>query len=496
MRASSASSTEQAPLLLAGFRVERELWRAGTIVAYEAHQVGLERRVVLTVLAGGDPRARHFRAGAWPEHRHVVSLYAVGESERGLHIATRFVPAATTLAQRIAAGDDARGWLADVRATLAQTGAIHGALGEEHALLVDRDDRVLITGFGLGPPGATAADDERALARLEREVASRTALVSAAGPRRRRRATAVATVAAATAAAAAVALIAAAREDSRPAVAPAVGPGLVALGSALSAGPAATVDCDGERPSGGSLGCTALQSALAGRALAASRDGALRAWHVRGARGEVALRVIRRRGPRFVMVGGSGYERVGGGSHSFAVDVPIRRGDLVGLELAPGSGGGYRHGVRGATTTRFVAALRFSAPRAPNAPTGVGRDEELLLRVDYAPGESVRVPRALTGAAARRAPAGRPVGEREIDVDGGRTVTAAAVVLPRGVAVDVLRGARRRARIALPGADPAGRLVLFSPAGDPDLTLAWRNPAGERIEVRYRVTASSIAALR
>ena len=38
--------------------------------------------------------------------------------------------------------------------------------------------------------------------------------------------------------------------------------------------------------------------------------------------------------------------------------------------------------------------------------------------------------------------------------------------------------------------------MLFSPAGEPDLTLAWRNPDGERIDARYRVTATSIAPLR
>jgi hypothetical protein len=149
--------------------------------------------------------------------------------------------------------------------------------------------------------------------------------------------------------------------------------------------------------------------------------------------------------------------------------------------------------VRAATTARFVAALSYGQPRRPN-PSPAGRDEELLLRVDFAPGRGPG-PRRITGSAARRAPAGRRVDEREIDVRGGRTVTVAAVALEEAVVLDVLQDGRRRARIDLPGADPAGRPVLFTPAGEPDLTLAWRNPGGGLIEARYRVTATSITPL-
>ena len=451
---------------------------------------------MLTVLDGDDPRAQRFRASAWPEHPHVVRLYAAGMSERRLFIATRFVPGATTLAQRIAAGDDARGWLADVRAALAATGAVHGALGDEGSLLVDRDDRVLIAGFGLGPPAATAADDERALALLERMGTGHAAGRRRARPSRRRRAIAAGAAAAAVAGGAVALLVGpgAGGRDERPAPAPEPAAGLVALGSALAPGPATTVDCDGAPPSGRSLGCTAMQTALAGRALAAPRDGVIRAWHVRDARGELAMRVIRRRGTRFYMVGGSSFETVAAGLDSFRASVTIRRGDLVGLELAPGSGAGFRDAPRSATTTRFVGALRFGHRRAPNPSPGSGAGEELLLRVDYAPGHAL-APVGLTGAAARTAPGGRRVDEREIVLDGGRTVTVAAVALDDAVVLDVFERGRRRARIDLPGADPAGRPLLLTLVGEPDLTFAWRNPGGERIDARYRVTATSITPL-
>ena len=68
----------------------------------------------------------------------------------------------------------------------------------------------------------------------------------------------------------------------------------------------------------------------------------------------------------------------------------------------------------------------------------------------------------------------------------------AVVVLADRVVVDVFRGARRRARIEVPGADPDGRR-LVALTGEPDLLLVWRNPDGDRIDARYQVTASSIA---
>jgi hypothetical protein len=485
---SSPSSTEDEALRIGGFRVEREIRRSGTTVIYEATQVDLERRVALTVLSPDDPRAKRFQAAAWPEHRHVLRLFAAGESEHGFHIATRFVPGATTLAQRIAAGDDATRWLDDVRDALDSTDAVHGALGEEESLLIDGGGEVLIAGFGLGPDDATRADDERSLAALERSAATRSRPERIPLPRR-----VSARVAGAVAAAVALALIAVAAPDdatSPDPAPPAVARGMVALGSALAAGPVRTVDCEGDPPSGASPSCTATQTALPGRVLVASRDGTVRRWHVRGARGEVAMRVIRRRGAKFIVAGGSGYERVDGGVRSFRAAVPIRAGDLVALELGPGSGAGFRESVAGAATTRFLSALS-PVPRAPNPPPGLGRSEEILLRVDYEPG-SLSAPDPVTGAAAAAAADGRRLDERVVDLAGGGTVTVAAVSLGDRVVVDVFRGGRRRARVEVPGADPGGRLVALTLIGAPTPTLVWRNPDGGRIESRYQVTATSI----
>jgi hypothetical protein len=487
MRASSSSTTEPR---IAGFRLVREVARHGTTVTYEAVQLDLERPVSLTLLAPGDPRAGRFRADAWPEHPHVSSLYAAGDHQDGFAIATRLVPGATTLRRRIADGADPTAWLATVRAALATTGVVHGGLDDETSLLVDGDGRVFITGFGLAPADATAADDERALRRLVDATGVR------ARPRPRNRRSLFG--AAGTLAIGLPLLLAAVSgDDGAPPAGPdALAPGAVALGSALAAGPDRTVDCDGEPPSGRSLACTAMQSALPGSEVIVPRDGVVIAWHVRGARGDVALRVIRpRSATRFGLVGGSDFETVDEGLHSFRAAVPVRRGDRFGLELAPGAAAGFRTGVPGATTSRFIDPLK-SESRRPNPPAGAGRDEELLLRVEYAPGRTIEPPARLTGAAAAAAPDGRRRAERELDVTGGDTVTVTVVALPGGVAVDLFDGSVRRARITVPGADPRGRPERFTAKGEADLTLAWRNPDGRGIETPYRVTARSIAAGR
>ena len=206
------------------------------------------------------------------------------------------------------------------------------------------------------------------------------------------------------------------RTRSAPARPPS-GAGLVALGSALAAGPARTVDCDGDRPSGGSQSCTAMQTALRGRTLAAPRDGVVRRWHVRGARGEVALRVIRRSGAT------SGWSAAAATSASTAastrsrVDAPIRRGDLLGLELAPGSGGGFRGNGAGRDddALRLRAALRPAARAEPVARHRSRRGAAAARRLRAWPGP--RRPTRMTGAAAPRAPAGRRLAEREIDLE-------------------------------------------------------------------------------
>ncbi|WP_372787746.1 hypothetical protein [Paraconexibacter sp.] len=470
----------------------REVARSTTGTAiYDAVQLDLDRPVTLTVLAPHDPRAPRFRAEAWPEHPHVVSLFVAGMSDDRFYIATRHVPGASTLQRRIADGADPQGWLDEVRATLVATGTVHGALEDEVSLVVDGADRVLITGFGLAPAGATAIDDVRALERLG----------ELSGVVRRPQRPVRGRVATLIAGAAVLAVVAlwlavgpgggdAARSDQAPA--PAGTPGALALGSSLAAGPAATADCDGEPPSGRSPACTLVQRALPGRAVVVPRDGVLVAWHVRAARGEVALRVVRPRGTgRFAVVGGSDPETVDGTVRTFRTALPVRRGDRVGLELAPRAAAGLRTAVAAARTWRFIGPLRAES-RAPDQVAVAGRDEELLLRVDVVLGRRLPAPTRLTGAEAAVARRGRRLDELRLDVRGGATVTVAVVLLPAAVAVDVFDGQRRRARVVVPGVDPGGRPVRFTAKGEADLTLGWRNPGGRSLETRFRVTADSV----
>ena len=76
---------------LCGFRLERELGHGSSGTVYEATQVSLDRRVALKLLPP-DPRlAQRVRRLQWPEHPHVVRMYAAGTSEHGHFVAMQLV---------------------------------------------------------------------------------------------------------------------------------------------------------------------------------------------------------------------------------------------------------------------------------------------------------------------------------------------------------------------------------------------------------------------
>ena len=98
--ASGLSGTElQAGALVGDFRVERLLARGGMGVIYEAHQLSLQRRVALKLIAPGtiaDDRARarferEARAAMELEHPNLVRVHAAGEDDGVLFIAMRLI---------------------------------------------------------------------------------------------------------------------------------------------------------------------------------------------------------------------------------------------------------------------------------------------------------------------------------------------------------------------------------------------------------------------
>ncbi|PTL59002.1 hypothetical protein C7Y72_04735 [Paraconexibacter algicola] len=295
-------------------------------------------------------------------------------------------------------------------------------------------------------------------------------------------------LAAAGAAAGVVVLVPA--EDRGPARAadavPPVGSGLVAIGSALD-GPADELrgrDCRDRVPSGSSPACTVLQTELPGRRTVVPTTGAIRAWTVRGARGELVLQVLRRRGGEIFQVFRSQPTVVPDtGVHRYPLALPALAGDLVALAVLPGARVGLRPAA-GARTERWFGPV--SAQTGPGRTTGFAYDVQ--MRVELERGATVPPPRLLVGAEAARARAGREVAASETRLPDGRRVRVALVEVGGAVVVDLFRGGVRRARSVVPDLRPGGEVVEFkafeSPGNDSQLNVGWRNP-GTRSDIAH-----------
>jgi Protein kinase domain len=472
-RTSSSSSTElAAPALgdeLAGFRLERLIGHGRESLVFEATQVSLDRRVALKVLPER-PAGDRLR---WPENRHVVSLYAAGPCEYGYFVAMQLIRGtslAELLESRRVRREEVQPVIDDVRAALDaahRAGMVHGAVNARN-VLVDEGGRGFLTDFGLESPGATMESDREQFDALERQ-----ALQRAQSPRRPRRAV-LALLAGIVLTAAVAAVILATRGGT----ASTPGPlrGAEALGSALPAAGVVSADCSGRPPSGASEPCTLVQTRLDGRPLAVRANGVVRRWSVRGARGELALQVMRRRGALVYRVARSPYELIRDERlHVLTANLPVRKGDLVGLAVAPGSAVGVRR-AGGATTQRQFGVNDLAAARFDHA--GTERDQEVLLRVEYVPGARWRPADLLTGAGAAAAPDGRKLDA--LDLGGGLKV--AAVSLGDRIVLDLRLGEQRIGRLPFDGADPKGRLGSLVTSefrfGRPIVRMVWRNPSG------------------
>ncbi len=274
-------------------------------------------------------------------------------------------------------------------------------------------------------------------------------------------------------------------EDSTPAsAAPADRAGLVYIGADLNGSPGRTLDCLGRRPAALSPACTVVQAGLPGARVVVPRNGTIRRWSVRGARGEVRLAILRPRDGGAFQIALSPTETVGSAEvQTFETDIEVERGDLVGLIPTRGSGLGVRTGVRGATTQRWIPPVPGVGRPADRGP-GSGFDNELLLRVGIQPGGKRRATPQVTGAAAARLPAGRVVRAQRIAV-AGRPSRLALVQVGGRFAVDQFTGGRRTARIDVPGLLPGAQIVLFEAAvWSPDQTgldLAFINEGSARL---------------
>jgi hypothetical protein len=470
--AGSARSGEPAPgTVVAGFRLERLIGRGSRAVVFEATQLSLGRRVALKLLddRGMAERVRRLR---WPEHAGAVALYGTGDSEHGPWLAMRLIRGGTL--------ETARADLGPVAAALEHAhdrGIVHGDVTARNVLV--EDGRAYLSDFGLGGADASPEDDRAALASLVARFGSR---------RPGRRALALVVSAAGLAAAAAVVVAVTGDSSAR---APAAPEGTRAVGSDLAPGDIESLDCDGRAPSGASRACTVSQFDLRDRPVAVPVAGTITSWAVRGARGTLALQVLRGRGSLLLEVARSADVKVGRGLHLEPARLAVARGDRVALLVPPGAAVGMRRAGPGTTVERWIGPLLEPVGPAQR-PVGADLDRELLLRVDVRPGATVPEVRPLRGDRAAAASAGRRVAERVVAIAGGAVRTAHVVVLGDGaVVVDLFDGARRIARAPVAGADGRGRLAGAT-ASRGALRVRWANPDGRRVDRRLAVTADGV----
>lgn len=285
-------------------------------------------------------------------------------------------------------------------------------------------------------------------------------------------------------------------EDSISDAAPPVGDGMVALGSELPSTGIRSVDCRGRKAGPNSPSCTVLQTVLPGARLLVPTSGAIHSWTVRGAIGELALQVIRKRDGQYFQLFRSQVTPIPDRNvHTFPVELAVDPGDMVALAVSPDSEIGVVPDVMGARTDRFFGPV--GPETRPDLGPGTGFDNEVLLRVEYEPGGEPEPPEQIFG-------------EEAADLDDGEVVASSDTVLPDGrkvevhlteyddqVWVDLYLAGERQSRIAVPDLMPGGRVVEFkafeAPGSPSQLNVGWVNPDTERpIEHYFGLSGSAL----
>jgi TRAP transporter TAXI family solute receptor len=150
------------PCRFGDYLLQKILGRGGMGVVYLAEQVQLERRVAIKMIrsgcfAGEEEIQRFYaeaRSAARLDHPNIVAVYQCGEIDGHHYFSMDFVPG-TDLARRISQGPmearDAARCVRDVARTIAYAhsqGVLHRDLKPAN-VLIDEDDHVVITDFGL-----------------------------------------------------------------------------------------------------------------------------------------------------------------------------------------------------------------------------------------------------------------------------------------------------------------------------------------------------------
>jgi Protein kinase domain len=289
-------------------------------------------------------------------------------------------------------------------------------------------------------------------------------------------------------------------DETQVPVAPADRAGLVYVGADLNGGPTRTLDCRGRAAASASPACTVTQAALPGATVVVPRDGLIRQWSVRGARGDVTLAVLRPREGGLFQVALSDTETAGSAEvQTFRSAVDVEAGDRVGVVVGPASAVGVRPGVAGARIDRWIPPVPGTG-RPPDRRGGSGFDSELLVRVGIAPGAAQKSPPRVAGAAAERLPAGEALARTRVKL-GTRSVRLALVDAAGRTALDAFAGDRRTARIGIGEMRPGAAITRFyAQPWSPEATgvdVSFVNEGSARLIQRsYVLDASGLTLIR
>ncbi len=169
----------------------------------------------------------------------------------------------------------------------------------------------------------------------------------------------------------------------------------------------------------------------------------------------------------------------------FPTELPVERGDVLGVELSQGSSIGVRE-VPGAQTERWFEPAGGAFGLADRGADS-GFEYELMLRADFVPGGELDEPRQLTGAAAADAPDGHVIESDPLQISIPPVrVEIALVELKDAVALDLFKGEERRARLFLPDLIPGGEPVSlrrYAYEGERfgEADVYWVNPNSGRM---------------
>lgn len=260
--------------------------------------------------------------------------------------------------------------------------------------------------------------------------------------------------------------------------------GAMPIGSDLElpAGEIRTLDCDGEPPSKRSRPCSIIQTELDGALLAATENGSIRSWTVRGFEGEAQFGIFRPRDDGFFQVFISQLEPIPDrGIHTFDANIEVEKGDVVALQVPAGSGVGVAAGGPDAASGRFFPPKYGGEPIPPTQPAGTGFDHEMLARFDFMPGLPIDEPEQLDGAEARRAPDGTVLGQTRMSVGPELRIKGELVQVGDRLWLDLVHLGARTSRVEMQDAEPDGELVRIEaiPYGDGlngQIDVEWQNP--------------------